>query len=358
MKTFSTNLFVIAIIGFFVVSSCERAELGPVISSDPGVPAITSPESGQGYVLTEETAEDTLLTLQWTEPDYGFPSALTYTVEMGEAGAEFADPVEIGTTNSTSYSLTVGGMNNRMLATGYQSGQQATFEFRVVGSVNDSLEAKVSEPVSLNFTPYEVVIVYPEIYVAGSYQTEGNYGNDWTPETAPALSSIEGNNQYEGYIYIDASDPDKQFKFTDERTWDMNWGDSGADGTLDQNGTNIAVTEAGYYKINVDLSALTYTLTQTTTWGVIGDATIGGWNSDQDMTYDPATKVWTVTTDLTGGKYIKFRANDAWDLNYGDNEGDRNLEQGGSDILVEESGSYTITLNLGEAPYSYTLTKN
>lgn len=144
-----------------------------------------------------------------------------------------------------------------------------------------------------------------------------------------------------------------QFKFTPERNWDADWGDSGADGTLDPGGDNIELADAGYYKMNVDINNLTYTITNTT-WGLIGSATPDEWNSDQDMTYDPVEKVWTITLSLTAGE-LKFRANNAWDLDYGDNEGDGFLEQGGGNIQVASGGTYTVTLDLSDYPYSYTI---
>src|SRR5699024_5916632 len=118
-------------------------------------------------------------------------------------------------------------------------------------------------------------------------------------------------------------------------------------------GANIELQDAGYYKINVDLNALTYS-TLNTSWGLIGSATPNGWDSDMDMTYNPEAKTWSITTTLTAD-FIKFRANDAWDLSYGENNGDANLEAGGEDIPVEEAGTYKIVLDLSKAPYSYQL---
>ena len=146
------------------------------------------------------------------------------------------------------------------------------------------------------------------------------------------------------------------FKFTDEPNWDVNWGDNGADGTLDSGGSDIAIPEAGYYRIKADINALTYSFLKTD-WGLIGDATPGGWDADTKMTYSMDTKKWSVTVDLTAAK-IKFRANSGWDLNYGDNDFDGTLEEGGADIPIAEAGNYTVTLNLEVAGYSYEVKKN
>ncbi|MGE5429310.1 MAG: SusF/SusE family outer membrane protein, partial [Methylococcaceae bacterium] len=118
-------------------------------------------------------------------------------------------------------------------------------------------------------------------------------------------------------------------------------------------GENIAVADEADYAITLDLShpnAYTYTANR---WGLIGDATPGGWDSDQNMTWDATNQVFTITLDLTAAK-IKFRANDAWDINLG---GDINaLTQNGADIAVAAAGNYTITLN----PWTLkaTVTKN
>jgi hypothetical protein len=292
--------------------------------------------------------------MEWSEPDYGFSSAPKYIVQMDESGNDFADPTDIATTQETSFSTTFGDMNNRLLSAGYAAGQSVSLDFRVVASLQDSIGEALSEPITLSFTPYLVEINYPEVYVPGGYQSSSGYTNDWSPADAPPLFSVNDDGNYEGYVYI-ASD-NSEFKFTDERNWDLNWGDDGADGTLDQNGANIVASTAGYYKMNVNLNDMTYT-TLNTTWGLIGSATADDWNSDQDMTYDPATKVWTITADLTAEE-IKFRANDAWNLDYGDTGADGQLDQGGDNIAVPEAGNYTVTLDLSDAPYTYSLTKN
>lgn len=185
---------------------------------------------------------------------------------------------------------------------------------------------------------------YPVIYVPGAYQ-------GWTPATANQLSSPGANDQYEGYIFF--PEAGSEFKFTAGPSWDINWGDNGANGTLDPNGDNIKVPEAGFYKINVNLNNFTYTLLKTN-WGLIGSATPDGWGSDQDMTYDPDANAWTITINLFAGE-IKFRANDDWGLNYGDNAGNALLQEGGANIAIPSDGTYKISLFLAKPDYTYSI---
>jgi len=185
---------------------------------------------------------------------------------------------------------------------------------------------------------------YPVIYVPGGYQ-------GWSPATASQLASAANDNTYEGYIFF--PDDQKEFKITLGPDWNNNFGDDGANGTLEPNGANLTVPEGGFYKFNVNLTTLTYTLLKTT-WGLIGSATADGWNSDQNMTYDAAEGAWTITANLVGGE-VKFRANDDWGLNYGDDGPNALLEQGGANIVIPSNGTYTIKLYLDKPDYTYSI---
>ncbi|MBU6340982.1 MAG: RagB/SusD family nutrient uptake outer membrane protein [Bacteroidetes bacterium] len=189
---------------------------------------------------------------------------------------------------------------------------------------------------------------YPLLYVPGSYQSTA-----WTPSDATTvLASANADGKFEGYLYFPAA---TQFKFTTGPSWDVNYGDTGADGKLDSGGDNINITDAGFYKINVDINALTYTLKKTD-WGLIGSATPDGWNSDQNMSYDPSDRSWNITLNLTAGE-VKFRANDDWGLNYGDNGGDALLEEGGANIAIPSNGLYAIKLFLDKPDYTYSISR-
>ena len=137
-----------------------------------------------------------------------------------------------------------------------------------------------------------------------------------------------------------------EFKFTTERNWDGPAYGDGGDGTLSSDGPNLVVYEAGMYKIDVDLSGSPVYSIEKTVWGLIGDATEGGWDNSTSMTYDPETQLWTVSTTLGAGAF-KFRANNDWDINIG---GDiNNLSYGGDNISVAEAGAYTVSLDLSDS---------
>ncbi len=144
------------------------------------------------------------------------------------------------------------------------------------------------------------------------------------------------------------------FKFRANHSWDYNYGSNNADGTLQAGGSNIPVTTEGDYYVTLDLSqpnAYTYSANH---WGIIGDATPGGWGADTFMTWDATDQCMTVTADLTAAQF-KFRANSDWGINLG---GDINaLTSGGANIDIATAGNYTIKLYLAGTIHC-TITKN
>ncbi len=159
----------------------------------------------------------------------------------------------------------------------------------------------------------------------------------WDDETQlsydPALQKWIGGMHLTGNAEI---------KFRANHDWGYNYGSNAADGTLQDGGSNIPIDVESDYAIELDFSTpneYTYVVNR---WGLIGDATPGGWSDDTNMTWDATNGVFTVTLDLTAGTF-KFRANDGWDVNYG---GDINgLTAGGDNIAVAEAGNYTITFD-------------
>jgi len=185
-----------------------------------------------------------------------------------------------------------------------------------------------------------------QLYVPGAHQ-------GWNPATAPIVYCQNYDLKYDGYVNFTAAD--QEYKFTAQPDWiPIEYADGG-DGTLvTTGGGNMKVSAAGFYRLTANLSTtpMTYTATKTD-WKIIGDATAGGWDAATPMTLNAATGEWTLTTTLVGGKLLKFRANDNWDVNLG---GDvNNLTYGGDNIAIATDGTYAITLKLGD-PTAYKCT--
>lgn len=182
------------------------------------------------------------------------------------------------------------------------------------------------------------------IYIPGDYQ-------GWDPTSAPSAGSVKNDGNYETYINIPTGGS-YQFKFTSIPSWSGTAYGSGAGaGTLSTSGSagNLTVPSGGYYKINANTTALTWSATKTT-WSMIGSFAASGWSNDIQMTYDAGNKWWTGTITAAAGDQFKFRANNDWGLNYGDTGADGSLDPGGDNINLK-AGTHTINLILNNSGY-------
>lgn len=146
---------------------------------------------------------------------------------------------------------------------------------------------------------------------------------------------------FTGFMYLNQNG----FKFTTAPDWSGTG--YGENFSTAPDAGNIVMTEpAGYYKVDVDLSAKTYTLTPITSIGIIGAAVpVTGWDSDQDLTYNVEERCWEIKDiELNAGE-CKFRANDDWAMQWGyDGEKFVFSNNAPSVQFIPEAGTYDIKL--------------
>lgn len=350
MKKTALLLLVLAtFVGFY---SCKKDETRVVLdTSKITAPALNVAGDGSQVDINPNNLDSSLL-FTWTAANYGFSTAINYFLQMDVAGNHFKKPSTLGSTHSElSFTLGYNELNNKLLLmeSDPENPIPLHLAFRVIALVSSAVDTVASNTDTLSMTPYYITIVYPQLYVPGAYQ-------NWKPDLADSIGSLKSDGNYEGYIYMNVGG---EFKFTSARDWNhTNYGNSGTPGVLttDNGAGNISVPDSGIYKFNVNTNALTWEYLETS-WAVVGDATPGGWNTDTPLNYDPDTQLLTITMDLTAGD-IKFRANGSDDLNYGSNDQNGRLQEGGGNIHVSEAGNYTITLDLSHTIYKYKVLKN
>ena len=183
--------------------------------------------------------------------------------------------------------------------------------------------------VTLDMNNLSYSVGKPILYMAGD-------ANGW--DQIDILNSDDGVH-FTGYMYLNQNG----FKFCTQPNWDgTNYGGA----FFGESEDNIMMTqEAGFYQVDVDLSAKTYTLTPFTI-GIIGSATPKGWDGDTEMTYNPEERCWELkNVKLTDGE-MKFRHTNDWNLNWG---GPLDALVHDGDNIAVAAGTYDIKLEVNWA---------
>lgn len=341
------TLILISVISLGLLLSCEKQLKDPVLDMNQAEePVITAPPDGAEFILFEDSANAVFTSFQWTEAAYNLTSLedIKYIIYMDVVDSSFINMKEVGSTTETSFSITVGEMNSKLISLGLEVDVPREIEFKVYAYINNEtaysdLFSTVSTFIA---TPYESGGGgdYPVLYVPGDYQ-------GWSPADAPTIHSFNYDGIFTGYIYFPEGGT-YEFKFTSDPDWDhTNYGFE-SEGTLsiDPGAGNLTVPGPGGYQVVVNTNDLTWEYTAEN-WGVIGEFT--SWADDIDMLWDAENNYLTLTYDVPDApdNRFKFRANDSWDVNLGDADPpDGTLVQDGADIPIPAPGVYTFNLIL------------
>lgn len=318
MKNF-LKICLALVIGFIVIS-CEKDEDQAVLNET--VKAKISSDKST-IVLSDATATETAINFAWTKSMFNIAVVSPQVVEFGIKGKDFKSSVTFNVVNNvTAGTLTHAGLNNLLLTLGAVTGQVNQIEARLKTSVGSA--SFYSNVLTLSITPYQKGPVYSfvDLYLIGS-ATAGGWDNLVGNAKIYPLQKTSTPNVYTYTGFFTAG----AFKLIKTPgSWDTQYGLGGSSGQLIAGGGSgdIPVSGAGYYKLTVDISALTYAFTTVTpptltytSISLIGSAS-GDWNTDVDMqqsTFDP--HVWVKkNVKLSTGEF-KFRANHDWATSWG-----------------------------------------
>ncbi|MAX71461.1 MAG: DUF5116 domain-containing protein [Flavobacteriaceae bacterium] len=355
MKTiFKLSLLALTLLSF----SCSEDDQFQV--SEDSIGGILTPSTGDSFVLNPfEVQTNTAMTISWEDAIYSVPTQANYTVEVAQSGTNFENAIVVGNTIENALTVNISNLNNYAILAGLFPFVEGQLDIRVKSAIGDeAVLPQYSDAITVSITPFTTDL--PKLSVPGNHQ-------GWDPPTAPLLaSSAFGETDYEGYVWLDG---EYKFLAPDETGVVFEWGntDWGDDGNfngvlVETDEVNCTESTAGYYLVKANTDELTYS-TEIMNWGIIGNATPTGWDSDTDLIYDPATRTLSITLDLTAQEApdngIKFRANDDWGVNLGDTGADGTMEYSGDNIGIPVSGNYTIVLDLSNPrEYTYSLTLN
>jgi hypothetical protein len=344
-------LIIAAVLGFAFLSACKKDKLVNVAANiQPAV--ITTPSAGTSIDVTVADSAQ-VLTINWQTPNYGVSAVVSYFVQVDSVGKNFSKFVTLASLTSTNkLSLSYNTFNGLLFQPlNLVANAASTLEIRI-GTAIYGADTVYSKPLSISLTTLQL----DQLWLPGSYE-------NYTPAAAPTIPSVTPGTTYEGFAYFSAAG---NFKFTSAPDYNhINYGYA-SDGVLTTNGSagGIGYSPAGVYLLDANVSALTYSAQYIQSFGIIGTATAGQWNSSTPMTYNIATGLWTITTQLTAGA-LKFRANDSWNINYG--PPDPNALTGTivynnpNAININTAGTYTVTMDMTQTKqkgYLYTVVQN
>lgn len=331
MQLKNISKIVIAFISILAVScNADDVDNRPVLES-VSAPEMTLPLTGKTFVLTENNANNEADLFKWTAAEYSHDVVVSYTLLIDAKDGDFTNAQTLASTSDINQaSVSVKTLNQAAIELGAVPGTAKLFDVKVKCNVAGSTAMETEETITISITAYSGLLAYPftDWYLVGDATVA-----DWNNNNGNQPMFRSGSNaklyKYTGYFKAG------YFKVISTLgSWTPMYG-MGDGGSLVYRATNadadpasFNIPTAGYYTFSMNLQTLTYTLvpynasaaTTYTTIGFIGSSRTGtdaGWGEDTDMvqsTFDP--HIWTLTISLFDGKG-KFRANNAWDVNWG-----------------------------------------
>ncbi len=378
------------LLGIFALASCD--------SDRDDNPTLHVPDS---FTLLEPTIGDNPIDLlvstsvplvAQSQPAYGMPTQVTYTAQMSMTN-NFTDSAQFYTLDASTTSTTLDVPTSQinlgvMTLRDYTDESQVNTDSAQVVYIRlkaqtandpDGTTAVYSNVQQIRVLPYFEVrtVADPDYWfmVGSCIGSNGTWGNGNDANALLGLFPLSevkdasydtktGKGEFESIIYMPdggmmklkhyADSWDPQWAWSNGATFKKNIGDSG-------NPDNITPTNgAGFYVVHLNTATdqLTFTKSDTQTYPTYGTMGIIGvnddWNNDIAMSPSPGTgannHLWTAHLTVTATTSFKFRADGAWDNNwgYGANNGDVALKgfgvSGGSNIGIEP-GDYVIYFN-------------
>lgn len=311
-------------------------------------PTFASISDGDSFVLSLDNNDLEAVNVTWDDPilDSTLAIDIDYTLEAATPNTSFADAIEVSAVrNMNAISLTNSQLNAVAIQSGIAVDASGDLEMRLRSVITDAASGTVlertTETVTVNVTTYLTVLD-----LSTTWGIVGSAANDWgaTPDLPFFKTDVDG--VLVAYVNL----IDGEFKFRENNDWSNNLGsDSATGGDVTSNGGNIPVS-AGSYKIGLDLNNNTYSI-ENFSLGIVGSAA-NDWGATPDLMleYDPFSDVFRGLVTLVDGE-MKFRLNNDWGTNWGDDGVDGTMDPGGANIAAT-AGTYFATVNLNDLTYT------
>ena len=360
MKTLNKilTLFVAIIIGA-LFNSCDNEDYLVFTASEPSQEINFLNTLEPSYKLSEQTLSNIAERLIWSQPDFGAPTPNVYVAEMSINSDFSSVDWSSGDISENFIAVYVSELMSLAELQGMVPGDSGVVYGRVTAYAGSSSASasvsSTSDTVSVNIEILESGAC--DDAVLSTWGLVGDAVNGWggVNQGFSAGNDIPFVSAGSEGLYVAAvTFLNGQWKIRKDNDWGVNFGDNGADGTLEAGGNNI-VTGGGSYYVSFDETNSTYSVTSASDiWGIVGDGTFNGWGGPNvKMVPDPCNDgvFLAYGVSLTQAQ-MKFRLNDDWGVNLGDNGADGSLEAGGANIVIPAAGTYNITLDTVNNTYS------
>ena len=371
------------LLGVCVFSACsDDLDNNPVLKT-PDSFTLNTPSYAD---LNTDLATSSSLVFTWSQPDYGFPAAAEYQLQVSLDGkfttsVEEAEADETGATVAdyatfdNVFTEVQGGIPAADVAKALQKIAKwapeavpatQTIYVRALSLYANSII--YSNTVQLNVLPYYVELSDAPVdlwYLIGSDIADGSWGSTVGSQIIP-MQPIEGEEydkktgqgkiQWIGYL---AGNGFKLKHVPD--SWDEQWGQGGSFGEFVKNdggSGNITVPAAGIYRVTLDTKEDVLTIEEYTAAAPVFDGMCiaGSFNEWSDTPMNPCNANaenhdWYLEYTFAAGDKVKFKQPGSWDYNKGGafiTEGD-NLygfgEGNGANLVIPAEGTYLIIFN-------------
>ena len=336
-----------------MIAGCYKPEMIQVSAPEDVVAPVLAAVEGPIEITADNMANGSV-EFKWSLADYGVKTQVSYAVEVASASAKatLASGITADTTamqaNELSTKVAYEALNQILFNDlELADGVATKVSFTVIASVGEYPAVRSNSiEVSCKVTAAEKV--YPTLTVAGSYAY-----NSWTPGKGQFVFDFDGNDaKYSGMIDFGEDVSALNFKFVGsawgENEFSVPSGEAQAPEAAELplvagGGDNIAAYTTHRF-VSLTLDKATPKVIKNFSFnqiGVIGD--FNGWGEDVVMQFNAAKQKFYADVDFPADGGFKFRADGAWDLNWGVKDGI--LEVNGDNIPVT-AGKYRVYVNM------------
>ncbi|MDG1402717.1 SusE domain-containing protein [Polaribacter sp.] len=310
-------------------------------------PTFSNLSNGDVFTLSLANNDLEAVNVTWNDPilDSSLVIDIDYVLEAAAPGSDFAMPIEAGkTSNLNAISLTNAQLNAVAFQTGIPVDTAGDLELRIKSTITDTASGtvleRISDTVTINVTTYLTVLD-----LSTTWGIVGSAANNWGATPDLPMFTTDTDGVLVAYVNL----TDGEWKFRENNDWANNLGSGAAADDVSSGGGNFT-TVAGSFKITLDLKNNKFTK-ENFSLGIVGGA-YNNWGATPDfmLEYDPYSDVFRGIVTLIDGE-MKFRMNNDWGTNYGDNGNDGTLDNGGANIVVA-AGIYIATVNMNDLTYS------